>query len=96
MAAVTGSVSIPLRLKYPTLVGFPVYPFDQCSAIWWPPCQLLHIYQIAKAPVISRGLFAREIYARLKIGGHLVGISRLSTSAIFRNLLDLALKTWSR
>jgi hypothetical protein len=29
----------------------------------------------------------------LKIGGHLVSISRLSTSAIFRNLLDSALKT---
>ena len=58
----------------------------------WPPCQLLHIYQIAKAPVISRGLFAPEIDERLKVGGHVVGISRLSISVIFRNLLDLASK----
>ena len=49
-------------------------------------------HQIEKAPVISRGLFAPVIYAILKIGGHLVGISRLSTSGIFRNLPDLALK----
>ena len=46
----------------------------------------------SKGPGYKPGPFAPVIYAMLKIGGHLVGISRLSTSAIFRNLLDLALK----
>ena len=34
-----------------------------------------------------------EVDSALKVGGHLVGISRLSSSGIFRNLPDLALKT---
>ncbi len=46
-----------------------------------------------KGPGLTPGpYFMTEVDSALKVGGHLVGISRLSTSGIFRNLPDLALK----
>ena len=42
-----------------------------------------------RASELPEALFAPVIYAMLKIGGHLVGIPRLSTSLIFRNQLNL-------